>query len=67
MDQVFFVVWNPQGRTPMVRHEREAIAIREAERLAAQNPGQRFYVLQSNTVSEHKNVTTTRLEHELPF
>lgn len=67
MYEVFFVVWNPQGRAPMVTHQREGNAVKEAERLAAMNPGQRFYVLESKTVSERRSVTTTRLEHELPF
>ncbi len=67
MYEAFFVVWNPHGRAPMVTHRWEGDAVKEAERLAAMNPGQRFYVLESNTVSEHRSVTTTRLEHELPF
>ena len=39
------MVWNPQGSAPTYKHETEASAIAEAERLARLNRGQQFYVL----------------------
>lgn len=65
--EVFYVVWNPQAGNPAYRHESESMATKEARRLALQNPGQRFYVLCAVNVSEHNAVTTTQLEHGLPF
>lgn len=41
----FWLVWNPQGHAPQYRHDTEASAAREAERLARLNRGQRFIVL----------------------
>jgi hypothetical protein len=67
MDAAFYIVWNPDAGLPRFKHESEHDAVREAERLAGLNPGQRFYVLSAISVSEHKTVVTTRLEHELPF
>lgn len=43
----FWLVWNPAGRAPQVRHATEAIATAEAERLARLHPGQTFVVMSS--------------------
>lgn len=43
----FWMVWNPQGHSPTVKHESEESAAREAERLARSNRGQSFYVLEA--------------------
>lgn len=43
----FWLVWNPNGKNPSYRHAFEANAIREAERLARENPGETFVVLAS--------------------
>lgn len=40
----FFVVWNPERRSPTYKHDTLTSATYEAERLACQNPGT-FYVL----------------------
>ena len=49
MNKRFFLVWNPNGRTPRFVHSAKANALHEAERLAAQphNAGERFYVLEA--------------------
>lgn len=46
-DRKFWMVWNKNGNPPRHPHPNEPAAIKEAERLAAQNPGQRFYVLEA--------------------
>lgn len=43
----FWVVWSPGAGAPVVRHESEASAIDEAERLARVCPGDEFIVLAS--------------------
>ena len=43
----FWMVWNPQGRTPAFKHVSLAQATNEAERLARLNPSEVFYVLES--------------------
>ena len=40
----FYMVYNPAGRAPVVRHATPEAAIAEAQRLAKQSPGQ-YYVL----------------------
>ena len=42
----FFLVWNPEGRSPTVRHLSYSAAKTEAIRLASSMPGSRFFVLQ---------------------
>lgn len=43
----YWVVWNPTGGPPRVRHYTHTSALQEAERLAKANPGQEFVVLQA--------------------
>jgi glutathione S-transferase len=43
----FWLVWNPNGRSPTFRHPSEQNAVTEAERLARLNPGETFIVLES--------------------
>lgn len=45
--QTFWVVWNPDGRSPMFKHDGLLAAQAEAERLARENPAQTFVVLES--------------------
>jgi hypothetical protein len=44
---IFWVVWNPAGHTPLIRHTSEKVAKTEALRLASANPGKQFHVLKS--------------------
>ncbi len=42
----FWIVWNPEGRNPSRRHDKGALAVTEAGRLARANPGQQFFVME---------------------
>lgn len=66
----FFVVWNPAGGRPTVRHCTRNAAQIEAVRLAKANPGEKFFVLAAITVAEvPPPVVVRELEHdmEIPF
>lgn len=43
----FWLVWNPNGRSPTYKHPSVECATAEAERLARIHPGQTFVVLES--------------------
>lgn len=45
--RAFWLVWNPNGKNPQRRHDEVSAAISEAERLANQNPGEIFIVVES--------------------
>ncbi len=47
MESQFWLVWNPDERTPRVRHGSEGAAKTEADRLSISHPGHRFYVLEA--------------------
>jgi len=61
MTRAFYMVYGEGGRAPAVRHQSRAAAVTEATRLAANNPGQKFYVLQALEVLETNAVTRTEL------
>jgi hypothetical protein len=48
---VFWLVWKEGGGAPTTKHHSEQLAIEESKRLAARNPGTRFFVLKSRGVS----------------
>lgn len=69
-DRKFWMVWNPRRNPPTCRHGTEGSATKEAERLAALYPGQRFYVLAAIKAREVNNMQRIELsepESELPF
>lgn len=43
----FWMVWNPQGRTPTHKHPTRLLADQEARRLSLLNPDQDFFVLKA--------------------
>lgn len=54
-----YFVFNPGSNSaPKIKHNSEYEARMEAERLAAANPGQQFYVVKAVTVSETPKVVT---------
>ena len=70
----FWLVYNPDHHTPpRCRHQTEASALVEAERLARVYSGSQFFVLEAISVSAEKRVETIRLkandglDDELPF
>ena len=66
----FWMVWNQGTPTTRYRHSTKAEAVREAERLSQQNPGDTFFVLKA-TVAMVADVPTVRrlrlIEEEIPF
>ena len=71
----FWLIWSPTGkRPPAKQHYTQASAQREAERLAANNPGQQFYVLEPRyevaallTRIRHGSPIAVSLDEEVPF
>lgn len=64
----FWMVWNPRGNAPVVRHASEKQARDEAERLARTNPGHRFHVLENKGCCEFQAVHWTKPSEEwVPF
>jgi len=61
----FWIVWNPTGRNPTMRHRSEAEARTEAMRLATAYPGQDFIVMAAvATHSQPPRVIV--IEHDSP-
>ena len=65
----FWIVWNPAGKNPKFRHTSEDSAKAEAARLATENPGVKFIVLESKRDYVFQGIKET--EHKefdgLPF
>lgn len=55
MKDAFYIVWNPEGGNPRVRHEHFTRASDEAQRLALAHPGKDFFVMQA-----HRRVSTPK-------
>ena len=47
MSRQFWMVWCPNKNQPTYRHDTEAAAETEAERLAKANPGEHFIILEA--------------------
>lgn len=58
----FYLVWNPVGNNPTMRHSTKLSATQEAERLASIHGGV-FFVVEALSVSSRTNVTTEDLVH----
>lgn len=70
----FFLVWSPELGSPACRHSSFASAKTEAKRMAAQNRGERFYVLNTigNALVSNDSWTLSNegfyeCDEELPF
>lgn len=58
--QPFFLVWNPEGGAPTMKHPNYAIAEAEAKRLARGDPGSSFFVLAAVAEAKKMDVGVTR-------
>jgi hypothetical protein len=64
----FWLVWNPQGHAPTFRHPNVQAAKKEAERLAAINPGQKFHVLEAKALCVNSSVRWVQVDPDwIPF
>lgn len=66
MEHNFFMVHRDGSVGPSVKHDTEEKAVEEAKRLAATNPGQKFYVLVALGAAQHVAVTYSTLD-DIPF
>jgi hypothetical protein len=70
-ENAFWLIWSPTGlRPPKYRHGSPESAVREAERLAHQHPGQEFVVLEpiaARCVDNMVRTTYTGGSGEIPF
>lgn len=57
----FWVIWNERGRAPVHKHYDRQAAESEAARLAQNNPGHEFHILESQQTVFLNNVTV--LQH----
>lgn len=67
--KTFWMVWCPNGHAPTVKHPYKSDAYGEAERLARNNPGQIFIVLQAigaRKVDDMVRISLTE-EADIPF
>ena len=63
-----YLVWNPEAKFPTVAHTSRESAVRESERLARENPGQHFYVMEPGGVSYVEKPQIFRdFKNEIPF
>lgn len=63
----FWLVWNPRGRAPTVRHPSLHSATSEAERLARLDEGEEFIVLQAVAGRQVTTMQRTEYALEIPF
>lgn len=63
----FWLVWNPDGSVPKIRHDSSRKANEEAKRLASVAPGKEFIVLESCGSYCKADVTYTPHKLEVPF
>lgn len=67
MNDHFWLVWNEQGHSPTFKHTSPVTAKMEAERLATQNPGQSFHVLQVTGTARYNAVNWHEYGEFIPF
>lgn len=65
--RVFWMVWNPTGNAPRVRHNTPDSAEAEATRLARENPANEFVVLEAKASFQVNTVTRTEFDSDIPF
>lgn len=60
--KAFWMVWNPARSIPAFRHSSRLAANLEATRLARENPGQEFFVLEALARVQRVDVVVEPLE-----
>ncbi|WP_151721023.1 hypothetical protein [Acinetobacter ursingii] len=68
--QNFYLVWNEQGSSPTFKHQSYESAEIEAERLAKQNKGEKFHILESFCTLEVPDPvvkTVHSFQEDMPF
>lgn len=63
----FWMIWNEGNNAPVVKHETLAKAKKEAERLATNNRGKKFVVLESLEFCEIKNPVIWQTTDDIPL
>lgn len=63
----FWMVLGENGKSPVVRHGSLSEAKKEAERLAINNIGQKFIVLESLDFCETNNPVVWKQTDDIPF
>lgn len=58
----FWLVWNTNRGLPTFKHVDQGVAIKEAERLAATNPRDPFFVLEATHCVRSVSVTVEKLD-----
>lgn len=71
MDEPFWCVWCPDGRSPTVKHSTMESAVKEAKRLALTCPGLQFFVLSAVAVAKTMEPVEVRyidgIDASVPF
>ena len=67
IEDEFYLVWEPTSGYTKYRHRDKQDARREAERLAAENHGELFYVLKALTVTRAIKPVETEELNTIPF
>ena len=67
MTEKFWLVWCEKLATNPRKRDSEPSAAKEAERLALDNPGKTFVVLEAKTATTKSGVDVVVLEDPIPF
>lgn len=54
--EMFYMVWRESGGLPTFKHRAQESAMKEAERLAVEHPGERFHVLSLVATASTHNI-----------
>jgi hypothetical protein len=69
-EKIIYAVWNPRNGSPTKQYSDMVDAVKESERLARENAGQSFYVMQSIGISHkprEEQVYTSLTDDGVPF
>lgn len=66
-EEEFWMILKHGGDVPRKRHSSYAAAQAEAQRLATNHPGEKFYVLHAGEAFQSRQVVRTVLQESVPF